>query len=382
MIWPVNLAIFYPLHTPIAWQLIAESAAVLAGISYLVWRERKRSPWLTVGWLWFLATLLPVIGLVQVGSQSMADRYSYFPLIGIFLAITFSTQALAGHFSSFKKWLTVAAVLILCACVLLTEKQLRYWRDSESLFTHALAVQDSEIAHISLGSAFQDQNRLSEAMTQYIMAWRLNPESYLGNGNIARILDAEGKPGLAAVYYLRAAQRNPQSPSVYKNLGIVLMKLGRFDDALKTFSDAARLDPSSGEPHFFMGRALLQLGRDAEAVAQLRTAIQLEPDDGQMLIFATSLLAADENPKVRNGAEARKLADKIVKLTGGQQPAALDTLAMACAENGQFAEAVQAEQKAIKLSETAGQKDDIAVMQKRLQLYEQHQPWRESFKKN
>jgi tetratricopeptide (TPR) repeat protein len=423
MVWPVNLAIFYPLRAPIAWQLITESAIVLTGISVIVWRERKGSPWLVVGWLWFLVTLVPVIGLVQVGSQAMADRYSYFPLIGIFLAIAFSAQSLAGRFSFLKKGLSAAAILILGACVLLTEKQLTYWHDSELLFTHAFAVEQSDIAHINLGSALQDQNRMSEAMAEYIMAWRLNPESYLAYGNIARILDGEGKTEQAAIFYQKSVQRKPMVPSVYENLGLVLQKLGRYDEAMKEFSEAAKIDPSDARPHylmgrllllqgiasvkqgnlgeaqkkfsaaaqidpkssqprFFMGRILLQQGNDVEGLKELRAALQLERDNLEILVFTASVLAADENPGVRDGAEARMLADRVVKLTDHRQPAALDTLAMACAETGQFDQAIQIQQQAIKLAEAGSQKDDLAVMQQRLQLYLKHQPWRTSFKKN
>jgi tetratricopeptide (TPR) repeat protein len=383
MVWPLDLAIFYPLRAPIAWHLISESAIILAGVSAIVWRERKHSPWLIVGWLWFLVTLLPVIGLVQVGGQTMADRYSYFPLIGIFLVIAFSAEALAEHFSLIKKWLTPASILILGGCILMTEKQLRYWRDSESLFTHALAVEDSETAHISLGVALQAQNRVSEAMTQYILALRLDPESELAYGNLAKLFNDEGKLDLAAVYYREAVKFKAPSPLVHDSYGIVLVKLGHLAEAINEFSAAARVDATDAQPHFLMGRVFLQQGRDTEAVNQLQTALRLDPNNLEILIFTVSVLAADENPKVRNGAEAFMLAEKAVKLTGGQQePALLDTLAMACAETGQFDQAVQIQQQAIKLSQAAGQKDDMTVMQQRLQLYQKRQPWRESFTKN
>ena len=382
MVWPLHLAIFYPLRAPLPWQLVAESAIILAGISVIVWRERKGSPWLFVGWLWFLVTLVPVIGLVQVGSQAMADRYTYFPLVGIFLAVAFSAQALAGRFIFLKTWMASAGVLILGACLVLTEKQLGYWHDSESLFTHALAVEDSAAAHLSLGIALQDQNRVSEAMTQYIMTLQLNPESDLACDDIAKLLDDQGKTEAAAFYCREAVQRKPGLRFAHVNFGIVLAKLGRFDEAMNEFSAAVRLDAAYAQPRFLMGQLLLQQGRDAEAVPHFRAALKLDPDDGQMLIFTASVLAADENPRVRDGAEARVLADKAVKLTSGQQPAALDALAMACAETGQFDEAVQIQQQAVKLMEATGPKDDVAVMQQRLQLYQTHQPWRESFKKN
>ncbi len=150
MVWPFHLAIFYPYKPVISQSVVVESALLLAAISWLVWRERRARPWLFVGWLWFLITLVPVIGLIQVGAQSMADSYSYFPSIGIFMAAVFSMQALAGHFPWLTRWLVAVSVAGLVACVLLTERQLGYWRDSESLFRHAIEVEDSELARLDL----------------------------------------------------------------------------------------------------------------------------------------------------------------------------------------------------------------------------------------
>jgi tetratricopeptide (TPR) repeat protein len=164
-------------------------------------------------------------------------------------------------------------------------------------------------------------------------------------------------------------------------LGIVLGKLGRFDEALSEFFVAARLDTTLAQPHFLIGQMLLQQGRDLEATPHLQAGLKLEPDNPKMLIFTANVLAADENPQVRNGTEARVLAENAIKLTGGQQFAVLDVLSMAWAEIGQFDEALQIQQHAIQLAEAAGQKDDLALMQQRLQLYLARQPWRESFKK-
>ncbi|MEJ0090664.1 MAG: glycosyltransferase family 39 protein [Limisphaerales bacterium] len=380
MIWPVDLIIMYPLQN-IVWQSIASSIIILSGVSIIVWRERKCCPWMIVGWLWFLVTLVPVIGLVQVGSQAMADRYSYFPLIGIFLAITFSAQALAERFRYLKAWFMSAAVLILGVCVLLTEKQLPHWRDSESLFSHALTVARSEVAYICLGEALHDKNRDSEAMTQYILAWRLSPESELANGNIAFILNIIGNNELAANYYKKALQKKSQYTALYKNYGMVLQKLGHYEEAASQFATAAQLDATSADPQILMGGLFLEQGREVEALIHFRRAMQLDPGNLEIAMFAANLLAAAENPLARNGAEARVLAENLIKRTGDQQPAALDALAMANAELGRFDEAVQLEQKAVSLIQTNGSQEDLAVMQKRLEFYQQHKPWRESFKK-
>lgn len=382
MIWPLHLAIFYPLLSPIAWSLVAESAIILTGISVLVWLERKTHPWLLAGWLWFLVTLVPVIGLVQVGAQSMADRYTYFPLIGIFLAATFSAQVLTERFSFLIKWFSLAAVLILGACVLITENQLRYWHDSETLFRHSLDVADSATAHASLAATLYDQKKMSEATRHYILAIRLNPDMDLAYWNLAQIFSDEGKLELAAVYYREGVKRKPLSPMPYDNLGVILVKLKRPDEALKEFADAAQVDPTAAPPHFLMGRLLLQRGQDADALIQLRQATELDPDNPEMLIYLASVLAADENPRFRDGKEALELAKKAVMVTDSQQPAAFDALAMSNAEKGDFAAAALIQMQAINLAKTIGQVDDLELMQQRLELYQQRQPWRESFRAN
>jgi tetratricopeptide (TPR) repeat protein len=382
MVWPLHLAIFYPLRAPIAWPPVAESAIVLTGISILAWHRRKHSPWLFVGWFWFLITLVPVIGLVQVGAQAMADRYSYFPSIGIFLALSFSVQAMVERFNFLKTWMTGACIFILGAGLILTEKQLSYWHDSASLFSHAITVEDSATARLSLGLALQDQNKISEAMTQFLMTLQLNPESVLAYDDIAKLLDDEGKTEAAAFYCREAVRRKPRSAPAHVNLGIILSKRKLFEEAINEFSIAANLDPNYADPHFLTAQLLLQHGRDAEALIQLHKALNLDPDDGQILVFTASVLASDTNSTIRDGSQARLLAEKAVKLTKGRQAAALDALAMADAETGQFEEAVQIQEQAVKLMETLGSKDDLSIIQKRLQLYRTRQPWRESFKKN
>ena len=382
MVWPLDLAIFYPLRTPIAGSVLAGSAVVLTGVSALVWLERKSSPWMIVGWLWFLISLLPVIGLVQVGSQAMADRYSYFPLIGIFWGLTWTIVSLADHFKAMKHSLLPGGLLILAACVWLTEKQIDYWYDSETLFTHSLAVADSETGHMCLGAMYEDQNRKTEAMNQYLMALRQNHSSERACGRISKLLADEGKNESAAFFYRQALQRNPEWPYAHQNLGIILIKLGRFEEAMTEFAAEAKRDPQYAQSHFLMGRLALQRGLTAEALPHLREGLRLDPENVEQILFTASVLTAAEDARVRDGAAATALVNQAIHLGGGQHPAVMDVQAMIYAETGQFAEAIQTEQQAIKLSEADGQTEDLALMQKRLARYQQHQPWRESFKKN
>ena len=381
-IWPVNLSVFYPLPKQMAWPVVAVSATILIFICAVVWRERERSPYLLVGWLWFLGTLVPVIGLVQVGDQAMADRYSYFPLIGIFCAIAFFANEKARQFQFLKTPLAVAAVSILAGCLVLTENQLRYWHDSESLFRHALAVsEESALAHLNLGAALQNQNKPAEALAQYQQVLQLDPGRHEAYSDIGKILDEQGKLQEALDYCREAVQLDPKSSPSHNNLGLVLMELGDFKEALGEFSEAAKLDASYASPRFQTGKILLKLGRDAEAMPHFQEALKIEPDNYQMLIYVARVLAADENPQARNGKEALALANKANQLAASPQSVGLDTLAMALAEAGRFDEAVQMEIQAVNLAAAAGQKDDAALMQERLQLYKNSRPYRESFQK-
>ncbi len=382
MLWPRHLAILYPYNDSISHAFVCESFLILAGISVIAWLERHANPYLIVGWFWFLVTLLPVIGLIQVGAQSMADRYTYFPSIGIFIAVGFVGQTLGKRFGFLARWLALGAVAGLVACILLTERQLTYWHDSETLFRHAIEVEDSEVARLNLGSALQSKNEIPEAMTQFMVAWRLHPDSVLANLNVAVILASQGKPELAAAFDARAASRDQWNAQVFINFGRDLASLNRFDEAAKAFAQASRIDPQAARPHFLMARLLLKQGRDPEALAELDQAMALEPQNLEMIVFTANVLASSDNPKTRNGIKANALAGHAVEVTHSQQAAALDVLAMSCAELGHFSDAVLIEQQAIKAANAANQEDGLNLLQKHLKCYQKNQPWRESFQTN
>jgi tetratricopeptide (TPR) repeat protein len=380
-IWPVDLAVLYPLPNHLHWihATAAASAAGLVLISWLAWRARQICPYLLVGWLWFLGTLVPVIGLVQVGSAALADRYTYFPLIGIFLAATFTARDFASRFQFPKFIFPVAASLILAACLILTENQLRFWRDSESLFTHALAVtKDNANAEINLGSAFEQEGRQTEALAHYREAAYISPENTDAHSNIGIVLDRMGRPAEALAEYREAVRLNPHKPFLRYDLGIVLAELGRYDKAMIEFTNAAQLDPAYPWTYFQMAKILLQQGREAEAIDHLRTALRIDSENFQILAYTAHVLAATENPAIRNGKTALVLAVKANVLTGGSQPQVLDALGMACAETGDFTNAIEVTQKALDLA-NAAQMKQLQPLEQRLELYRNHQPWREAF---
>lgn len=380
-ILPVKLAVFYPLPATIPWPQIVLSGLVLVAVSLGVWSAR-RWPWLLAGWLWYLGTLIPVIGLVQVGDQSMADRYTYFPLIGIFFAVAFIIPELAARFHCSNAVLALSAAIMLAACLGLTENQLTYWRSSETLFLHAVSVtHDNALAHLNLGEAYQEEQRSAEALTQYHEVLRLSPAREEAYNNIARLLNDQGRPA-AALEYCRAAVRlHPSSPGLHVSLGIVLSELNRFDEAQAEFSEALRLDADNVPAHFQAARTFLKQGNDVAALPHLRAALRLDPDDVTLLIFTARVLAADPNAAARDGGEALTLARHAAQIAGGNQFVILDTLAMAGAEVGQFEAAVQAGRQALQLAQAAGQDADAAALQQRLALYQKNLPWRESFLK-
>ncbi|HSY17117.1 MAG TPA: tetratricopeptide repeat protein [Candidatus Acidoferrales bacterium] len=380
--WPVKLAVFYPLPDAIAWSAVVVAGAMLIAITAMVVFMMRQRPYLLVGWLWYLGTLVPVIGLVQVGDQSMADRYSYFPLIGIFLAVTFLIKDVTGKLQLSKAVIIAPVIVVLGACLMLTTMQLSYWRSSETLFTHALAVtKNNALAHLNLGEALQEQQRPAEALAQYEEVLKLSPARQEAYNNIARILSDEGRPEAALEYSRTAVRLNPRSPSLHTSLGIVLAELKQFDGAQAEFSEALRLDADNVPAHFMAGRTYLKQGNDLAALPQLRAALRLAPDDFQLVIFTARVLASDENPQVRDAAGALALAEQAGKIAGNAQPLVLDTLAMALAEGGRFGEAVKAEQQAVALAQPAGANGDAAAMQQRLEAYQGQKAWRESFAK-
>ena len=413
MIWPARLAIIYPMPHAIPVGTFIGCSALLIAITAGVWLARKHSPFLLVGWFWFLGTLMPVIGLVKVGDAAMADRYMYIPSIGIFMAVAVGAKKISQRISLPKNLLPALAVVVLSALTVITERQLQFWRDDETLFKHAMDMtQDNADAMINYGAALEYLGKPMEAMQQYRQAEKIAPDSYLTHVDMGNLLSFIGKPAEAVVEYRRAVKLDPDSRTLHDRLGMALATLGRYQEATNEFFESMRLDPESASPHFYLGialsqqndlpeatnqfalamrlapgdpsalvewaKALLHHGHDADAMNQLHAALQMDSENFQTLTIAARVLASDKHSEIRNGVEALDLAKKAEALSGGQ-PLVEDALGMAWAENGQFDEAQKAAANAIRLAEAAGMKPEIiAAMHERLDLYEKHQPWREA----
>lgn len=378
-IWPLHLAVIYPLPNQVPLWQVAASIVTLLAVTLLAWIARRNAPYLLFGWLWFLGTLVPVIGLVQVGGQALADRYAYIPLIGVFAAIAYGASDLKDRFRIKPAAISAIATLILVACIAATQHQLTFWQNSEALFRHAIDVtKNNAIAHINLGVALQQQDRNVDALAEYRRALEIDPGRFQAHNNLALLLSDMGDRNNAAREFEEALRLYPNAEPAHLNFGKLLSDMGRFDEAMHEYSIAERLAPDDYRPQYLMGKACLRHGQSAEAVKHFRAALQLAPNDFQTLTWLARVLATDNAPSVRNSADAISFAERANDLSGGEQPFVLDTLAMAYAEAGRFPEAQQTVQKAIDLAAKSAN-DMVPAMQDRLQLYQVHKPWREDF---
>jgi tetratricopeptide (TPR) repeat protein len=375
---PTGLAVIYPL-APISPVIFGLAAAILLLISAAAWRLRRTCSYFLVGWFWFLGTLVPVIGLVQVGSTAMADRYTYFPSIGIFMAFAFGLYGLSERLRWPKAVLPAISIIISIAYMALTEKQLSYWRDSETLFRHALAVtKNNDAAHDDLGFALELQGRPEEALGEYREAVRLNPYHYQLHFSIGNMLEKTGHTEEALAEYHQCLQLDPGIPALHNAAGRVLAALGNPEAAFKEFAEAERLDAHFGLPHIETAKILFQQGNNARAVDELWVAARIEPYNPDVLTAVAHYLAANQNADARDGPNALALALKADELTRSRQPDVFDVLGMAFAETGDFSNAVTSAQNALDLAVTAKFKNTESIRQ-RLELYKSHQAWRESF---
>jgi Tfp pilus assembly protein PilF len=279
--WPSGLAIYYPLPKTIPIWQVAQAGLILVGISLLViWWLRSR-PYLLVGWLWYIGTLVPVIGLVQVGEQAMADRYTYVPLTGLFIAVTWGVNALADHWHSRKFILSVSAAVILSALMLCTGRQVAYWRNNITLYEHTLTVTDkNHVIHINLGMALLQQGQLDKAIQHQQEALRLRPGEPSALTNLGMALALQRRYPDAIKYYRLSLKSDPEQATTYNNLGAaILSNNGNPEEAVANFRQALRLKPDYDNAHLNLATVLTMQDRFDEAISHYREVLRLIPND-------------------------------------------------------------------------------------------------------
>jgi protein O-mannosyl-transferase len=281
-LWPSNLAVLYPYPALPLWQ-VAFGALILAALSLAALLAWRRRPYLAVGWLWYLGTLVPVIGLVQVGSQSRADRYMYLPLVGLAIMLAWTLDDLVRHRPQVKRTVAALAAIACTACLTLTWLQIQNWKDSETILLQALAVtHDNAFAHINLAQLYLDQGRFQEALSHSQTAVRLVPDSAEAHMNLAGAFGNTGNPAASEEHYRQALRLQPKSLNAHSWLGVALMQQGRTAESLREEQIAVQLAPESSIARDNLGRLLVSLGRIDEAIPQYTEAVRLEPDDPEL----------------------------------------------------------------------------------------------------
>jgi tetratricopeptide (TPR) repeat protein len=276
MVWPLRLGIFYPLRQNLpAWQ-VTVSVAALAGISALVVRLARRHPYLGVGWAWYVITLVPVIGLVQVGGQAMADRYTYVPLIGLFIMLAWGVPAVLSP--AYRRASLVAAVALVVGWSALTCEQVRVWKDEETLWRHTLAVTpDSYVALNLLGKLLYARGQVDEGTDDFAAAVRLSPTYADAHANLGIALMQRGRLEEAIGHYRAAIKTAPMVAEQHLDLGLALVQAGRTTEAIAEFRIALRIKPELAEAHAALGNILAQEGSLDDALKEFREALALNP---------------------------------------------------------------------------------------------------------
>jgi Flp pilus assembly protein TadD len=279
MLWPARLAAFYPFETStLVWRACL-GLLLLIGVTILAIRARRRHGYFLAGWLWYVGALVPVIGLLQVGRQSMADRYTYVPLIGLFVVVAWGAPELAARWRPGRLALPAVAVCVVLACAALARAQVRYWSDSTALWQHELDVGDDRPeAYDSLGKALTRQGKLDEAVPRFVEALRINPGFAEAQSDLGVALTRQGKLDEAGRRFVEALRLKPGYAEAQNNLGVVLYRQGKFDEAVQRFVEALRINPGYAQAHDGLGVVLYRQGKSDEAVLQFVEALRINPD--------------------------------------------------------------------------------------------------------
>ncbi|MFN2623935.1 MAG: tetratricopeptide repeat protein [Chthoniobacterales bacterium] len=336
MVWPTNLAPLYPWETdrlqPAA---IAIAFLFLAAISVIVmiWRRQRC---LVTGWLWYLVMLLPVIGILHVGNQSHADRYTYLPQIGLYLMLGWGVAELCARWRPLWVPVTAAAAGAIVTLTVAARTQASYWEDSESLWRHALSATSDNI---------------------------------IAESNLALALYWKGKNKEAMEHFEQSLMINRRQPEPLSSLGAFYLALGRFQDALAVLHEALQLEPRLEDAYYNLGNTYLALGDARQALDHYKRALELAPDDTEALNNMAWILATWPNSSIRNGVKAVALAERADSLTRSRNQIIAATLAAAYAETGRFTEAKRTAEHALRLAAAEGNEARVRSIRAQLETY-------------
>ncbi len=415
--WPVKLAVFYPFPNSIPALRVVGAVLVLIAITVTVLLAGRRHRYLITGWLWFLITLLPVIGLLQVGMQAMADRYTYVPYIGLSITLAWGFVELVERSARGRELLALGTAVALAGCVAVTCTQIRYWKDSGTLYAHAVAVTsnnyfalddlgnilresgkvDEAIAryqealqckpaagiHYNLGIPYNDlglayvmQNRNAEALQVFSKALQIDPtlEEARWNFGKALILKGDVPRGLAEME--ASVRQRPNDIEVQSKFADVLFGQGKASNALPYCEVVARAQPNDPHALFNLGAAYLAQQRTDKAAKSFVEGVRLAPNNPKCLNALAWIYATSPQAGLRNGAEAVRLAENACGISRRQDPAILDTLAAAYAEVGRFDDATKTAQEMLALAAAFHDPATADTARQHLDLYKAGKPCR------
>jgi len=279
LFWPENLCAFYPPPDHFSLGAVFTAVILLAIISVVFVWQWRRQPYLLVGWLWFLGTLIPVIGLVQLGEQAMADRYTYIPEIGLLLCVVWGVNALTKTWKQQSLVLSATATMTIIACMALTVRQIGWWRNSETLFEHAIAVTGKNaIAYLNVGIALAKNGQIDEAIINYQEALEIDPNNATAHYNLGTALVKVNRTAEAVIHFQKVLEINPDDAEACHDLGNALYQMGRMNEAIDCYKKVLELKPDNVPAYNNLATALCQLGRMDEAVGYFQKSLQIEPN--------------------------------------------------------------------------------------------------------
>ena len=373
-VWPVGLGVFYPYWHQVAWWQPLGWGLLLAMLTALVFWRGRAQPFLVVGWLWFVGTLVPVIGLVQVGGQAVADRYTYVPHMGLFVALAWAGEAAWRRWPRARKWLGGGAVAVAAACVGLSLRQASYWQDGVTLFEHTLAVAASPNARLYdlYGDALGEiPGRQEEAERAYLRALQLHQDEY--NENIilslsALWLRANRWPDVIRLL-TPVSQKGDASQGILNNLAFALLRAGQEDRALALYRRCVRQYPDYPTGHFGLADCLRQRGDVPGACAEYEAGLAQQDNWRPALAYLAWVYAHQDDPAAHTRALA--LARRAVATGRHEDFASLDALAAAEAATGHWPQAVEAARDSFALAARPGTPPEtVAVSRARLDAYQ------------
>jgi tetratricopeptide (TPR) repeat protein len=376
-LWPTDLAAFYPYPSQPLIMGAGASALLLTAISAVTLRLAHSAPYLLTGWLWYLVSLVPVIGLVQVGLQARADRYTYLPQIGLSIALAWGAAQLFSGSRAGRRALAAAGSSTVAALAAAAFLQVGHWQDTTHLYTRALAVtQDNFVAHRGLADEQLKRGLLEEALHNYRAAAQIRPNWAEAELGIADVWLEQGEISRPLAVYRRWAERKPQDPRPVGSMGLALLRAGRFDEAQAPLERALALDPYAAEAQAGIAVVAERRGDLRSALEGYRRALRLDPS---LHTAANNLawgLATSSDPELRDAEQAVRIAERAQRAAPRPDPALLDTLAAAYAAQGRFEEALRTAQHASELARRGGANTLAREIDARAALYSAGRPYR------